>query len=99
MKKVSVLILSLITLTINAQEKKAEAKTLDSIQQLDEVIISTTAIFGNKYVAKNRTGSAYYLSPKELQKFSFTDVNRALRTVPGVSIYDEDGFGFISIVE
>ena len=93
MKKVAVLILLLITLTINAQEKKAVAKTLDSIQQLDEVIISTTAIFGNKYVAKNRTGSAYYLSPKELQKFSFTDVNRALRTVPGVSIYEEDGFG------
>ena len=93
MKKVAVLILLLITLTINAQEKKAVAKTLDSIQQLDEVIISTTVIFGNKYVAKNRTGSAYYLSPKELQKFSFTDVNRALRTVPGVSIYEEDGFG------
>ncbi|MEN8835452.1 MAG: TonB-dependent receptor plug domain-containing protein, partial [Polaribacter sp.] len=93
MKKVTVFILSLITLTVSAQEKKAVAKTLDSIQNLDEVIISTTAIFGNKYVAKNRTGSAYYLSPKELQKFSFTDVNRALRTVPGVSIYEEDGFG------
>lgn len=93
MKKISLLLLSVITLTMNAQEKRAIAKSLDSIQQLDEVIISTTAIFGNKYVAKNRTGSAYFLSPKELQKFSFTDVNRALRTVPGVSIYEEDGFG------
>ena len=93
MKKVAILILSLITLTISAQEKNKTTKTLDSIQKLDEIIISTATIFGNKYVAKNRTGSAYYLSPKELQKFSFTDVNRALRTVPGVSIYEEDGFG------
>ena len=66
---------------------------LDSIQKLDEVIISTSQIFGNKYVAKHRTGSAYFLSPKELQKFGFTDINKALRTVPGVSIYEEDGFG------
>ena len=93
MKKGILVLSALCTLAISAQEKKKKEVTLDSIQKLDEVIISTTAIFGNKYVAKNRTGSAYYLSPKELQKFGFTDVNRALRTVPGVSIYEEDGFG------
>ena len=73
--------------------QNAEKGQLDSIQKLDEVIISTSQIFGNKYVAKHRTGSAYFLSPKELQKFGFTDINKALRTVPGVSIYEEDGFG------
>ncbi len=93
MKKSIIVLSALFTLGISAQEKKKNEKSLDSIQNLDEVIISTTAIFGNKYVAKNRTGSAYYLSPKEIQKFGFTDVNRALRTVPGVSIYEEDGFG------
>ncbi len=93
MRKSIIVLTALFTITISAQEKRKKAKSLDSIQQLDEVIISTAKIFGNKYVAKHRTGSAYYLSPKELQKFSFTDVNRALRTVPGVSIYEEDGFG------
>ncbi len=80
-------------LTGQTKEEKKEFGQLDSIQNLDEIIISTTQIFGNKYVAKHRTGSAYYLSPKELQKFSFTDINKALRTVPGVSLYEEDGFG------
>lgn len=91
MKKGIITLSTLFTIALTAQEKKKE--TLDSIQKLDEVIISTSTIFGNKYVAKHRTGSAYYLSPKELQKFSFTDVNRALRSVPGVTIYEEDGFG------
>ena len=84
-------LMALFTLPTIAQQNQKES--LDSIQKLDEIIISTNVIFGNKYVAKHRTGSAYYLSPKELQKFSFTDINRALRTVPGVSIYEEDGFG------
>ena len=85
----------LITSILTGQQKEQnkEIGQLDSIQKLDEIIISTTQIFGNKYVAKHRTGSAYYLSPKELQKFSFTDINKALRTVPGVSLYEEDGFG------
>ena len=85
----------LITSILTGQQKEdnKEIGQLDSIQKLDEIIISTTQIFGNKYVAKHRTGSAYYLSPKELQKFSFTDINKALRTVPGVSLYEEDGFG------
>jgi len=85
----------LITSILTGQQKEEnkEIGQLDSIQKLDEIIISTTQIFGNKYVAKHRTGSAYYLSPKELQKFSFTDINKALRTVPGVSLYEEDGFG------
>jgi Fe(3+) dicitrate transport protein len=93
-KKVIILLIVLFSVTLSSQEKiKKDLISLDSVQELDEVILSTTKIFGNKYVAKHRTGSAYYLSSAELQKFSFLDVNRVLRTVPGVSIYEEDGFG------
>ena len=93
MKKIVSLIAILSVSLTFGQTKKTEVYTLDSIQNLDEIIINTNYIFGNKYVAKHRTGSAYFLSPKELQKFNFTDVNRALRAVPGVNIYEEDGFG------
>ena len=94
--KLHVLLLTILftsALTAQTKVEKKEIGQLDTIQKLDEIIISTNQIFGNKYVAKHRTGSAYYLSPKELQKFSFTDINKALRTVPGVSLYEEDGFG------
>jgi len=68
-------------------------KQNDSIQKLEQVLISTQVIFGNKYEAKNRTGSSYYISPAELEKFNHSDINRVLRAVPGVNIYEEDGFG------
>ena len=64
----------------------------DSIK-LNEVVISAKKIFGSKFAAENRTGSSYYISPEEIKKFNYTDVNRTLRQVPGVNVYEEDGFG------
>jgi len=94
MKKGLILLAIAVSIGLSAQNKDPKNKSsLDSLQKLDEVILKTNVIFGNKYVAQNRTGSAYYISPKELKRFGFTDVNRALRTVPGVNIYEEDGFG------
>ena len=75
---------------LNAQES---TKPTDSIQKLEPVFINSQVIFGSKYEAKNRTGSSYYLSPEELEKFSYSDINRVLKSAPGVHIYEEDGFG------
>ena len=59
---------------------------------LDEIILSNN-ILGSKFEVRNRTGSAYFLSPQDLQQFGYTDVNKVIRAVPGVSIVEEDGFG------
>ena len=67
MKKTLTLLALTAIGTINAQQGPT---SVDSIQQLDPVFINSQVIFGSKYEAKNRTGSSFYLSPKELEKFS-----------------------------
>lgn len=65
----------------------------DSVRKLKEVVVFSQAMLGSKYAAKNRTGSAYFIDELEMKKFGYTDINRVLRNVPGVNIYEEDGFG------
>lgn len=55
--------------------------------------IPEITITGGSIGIKDIPGSVHYISPKEIEKFSYTDVNRVLRTVPGVNIQEEDGFG------
>ncbi|MDC1336771.1 TonB-dependent receptor plug domain-containing protein, partial [Flavobacteriaceae bacterium] len=68
-------------------------KSKDSITALDEVIIRANTILGNKFVARNRTGAAYYLSTEDLAQFNYIDINRALSKIAGINFYEEDGFG------
>ena len=73
-----------------AQQNKQQK---DTIQKLDEVTVSAQQILGSKFQACNRTGSAYYISLQEIQKMGYTDINRMLKAVPGVNVYEEDGYG------
>lgn len=77
--------------------RRIEAQRLaDSIQMndsIDEVVVRASSMIGSKFEARNRTGSAYYLSPKEITLSGYSDINRMLKSVPGVNIYEEDGFG------
>ncbi|WP_340203348.1 TonB-dependent receptor family protein [Ascidiimonas sp. W6] len=92
MKKIVLLTILSIALTATAQDSNPVSKKSDTVQ-LKEVVLSANVIFGSKFEARNRTGSAYYISPAEMKKFNYTDINRVLRSVPGVNIYEEDGFG------
>jgi Fe(3+) dicitrate transport protein len=97
MSTIKKLMLSLVLLfsiiSVEAQTKSNKQKSSDSIQDLREVTIVANKLLGSKFEVKNRTGSAYFLSKKELQQQNYTDINRVLAQVPGVSIYEEDGFG------
>lgn len=92
-RQLTYLLILMVIFGYGQETKKETKQAKDSIQKLDEVIIDGNVLFGSKYVAKNRTGSSYYISPEELKKFNYTDINRVLRSVPGVTYYEEDGFG------
>lgn len=89
-KPLFIILFSLGYSAIYSQEQQVKS---DSIYQLQEVVVSSQQILGSKFIARNRTGSAYYISPEEIRKLGYTDINRMLKAVPGVNMYEEDGFG------
>ena len=101
MKKILTIITLFFGLVLQSQNQENSTKNetpnneiaKDSVTALDEVIIRSNTILGNKFVAKNRTGAAYYLSTDDLAKFNYTDINRALSKISGINFYEEDGFG------
>lgn len=62
---------------------------VEAISTLAEVTIMT----GGQIGLKDIPGSVHYISPKEMQRFSYTDINRTLRSIPGINVQEEDGFG------
>ena len=79
----------------NSQDSLSRPKSIltDSVHKLTEVVVSSNQMLGSKFESSNRTGSAYYISPAEILKFGYTDINRMLKSVPGVNVYEEDGYG------
>ena len=73
--------------------KNSKSALTDSVHKLTEVVVRSNQMLGSKFEARNRTGSAYYISPEEISKFGYTDINRMLKSVPGVNVYEEDGYG------
>lgn len=70
----------------------AQEQQKDTVK-LAEVVISPDALIGSKFKAKNRAGSTHFISPAELKTFNYDDISRIMRTVPGVTIQEEEGFG------
>lgn len=89
-KLLFITLFSLECSVIHSQEQQLKN---DSTYQLQEIVVSSQQILGSKFKARNRTGSAYYISPEEIRKLGYTDINRMLKAVPGVNMYEEDGFG------
>jgi len=64
----------------------------DEAGELDPVLVSG-AIVGSKEGVNKITGSATYLDIDDLRVHSISDINSALRRVPGVYVRPEDGYG------
>ena len=58
-------------------------------EDIDEEI----TVVGSPAEARDIAGSAHFIGREELEKFSYPDIQRIAREVPGVSIQLEDGYG------
>lgn len=74
---------------VAGQLLRIDIQLTEQVAELQEVVVMTKGLSG----IRNIPGSAHFISPKEIQKFSYTDVSRALGSVPGINIQEEDGFG------
>ena len=74
--------------------EEGESLQLDFIL-IEEIssLLEVTVMSGGREGIRDIPGSVYYISPKEIQQFNYTDINRTLRSVPGINIQEEDGFG------
>lgn len=59
----------------------------------EEIVVERTSLTGGPAHRLDLPGAAHYLGPRVLDKYSYADVNRMLRSVPGVNIQEEDGYG------
>lgn len=60
---------------------------------LPQIVIESVTMTGGLAGINKSLGSAHYIGQKEIQKFSYTDIARTLRNIPGVNVQEEDGFG------
>lgn len=79
----------LLSLAIStAVSSAAMAQEQATSSPLEEV-----TIIGSQEQARRLAGSAHFIGAKKLQQFSYSDIQRIAREVPGVSIQIEDGYG------
>lgn len=91
-KLTTILFVSLL-FSIPALAQKSSTTEQDSTDTIDKVIMDRITVVGAPAWISNIPGSANYVSAEQLQKQSYTDINRILRTVSGVNIQEEEGFG------
>ena len=79
-------------LLAGASVPAAPALAEDAAEEISPAL-GAIVVTGSKEKAAETAGSATYLDMQDLEHFSYTDINRVLRQVPGVSVREEEGFG------
>ena len=61
--------------------------------EISEIVIERVMLTGGRNGVLDIPGAAQYINARELEKYSYNDIHRILRQVPGVNIQEEDGYG------
>lgn len=80
-------------ITMGASPMEYNFALTEKAFDLPQVVVESVSMTGGLAGIQNTLGSAHYIGQKEIQKFSYTDINRTLRNIPGVNIQEEDGYG------
>ncbi len=65
----------------------------ENFTEISGIVVRGSTLTGGNAGINDIPGSAQYISPKELERFNYNDVNRVLRSIPGINIQEEEGFG------
>lgn len=74
--------------SINLSDSPSD--TTDAIQK---IYLERIMVVGTPSWVSQIPGAASYISPEMIERQSYTDIHRVLRSVSGVNIQEEDGFG------
>ncbi len=65
----------------------------DSVDVYEKLMMDRVTVVGQPVWMSNIPGAANYIDLEQLQKQSYTDINRVLRSISGIYVQEEDGFG------
>ena len=85
-KLLSCTALALLSATLFSEENEAQ-------EILGTDVLEPFSVIGSKENISGLTGSGYYIDSTELEVFNYTDINQILKTVPGVYVRPEEGYG------
>lgn len=66
---------------------------LGQVSLAQELNVEEVTILGSQEAARKIPGSAHFIGEEQLRQFAYSDVQRIVREVPGVSLQIEDGYG------
>ena len=66
---------------------------VDTTLQSDAIIVERDLMIGDPTRVRHIPGSAHFLDRNDLARFSYNDINRILREIPGINLQEEEGYG------
>lgn len=87
-------LLLILIFSPNLFAQASDPEPSDSLAVIaEEIFLDRITVTGSPIWRNSIPGAANYISPEQLRMQSYSDIHRVLRSVPGVNIQEEDGFG------